>query len=165
LSVFNVSLAGAAERDDLRRNHPREERGPVAEIGESTMRYRLDDPEPHVKTIAIEEHFSTPMQRQKSRVGEFEAFYLSSRSEHAGHSITGQLADLDEQRLACMDAAGVDIQSLSFTTPGPQAFEAAEAILLAEDANDRLHEAVKRHPDRFAGFAALACGGLSRRPT
>ncbi len=44
---------------------------------------------------------------------------------------------------------------LSFTSPGPQAFEAADAIPLAKDANDRLFEAVKRHPDRFAGFAAL----------
>src|SRR6516164_8763439 len=114
-----------------------------------------NDQDRRVKTIAIEEHFSTPMQRQKSRETEFKAFYLSSRSEHVGHSIPDQLADLDEQRLAYMDAAGVDIQVLSFTTPGPQAFEAAEAIPLAEDANDRLHEAVKRHPDRFAGFAAL----------
>ena len=119
------------------------------------MRYHLNDPDRRVKTIAIEEHFSTPMQRQKSRVTEFEAFYLSSRSEHVGHNIADQLADLDQQRLAYMDAAGVDVQVLSFTTPGPQAFEAAEAIPLAEDANDRLHEAVKRHPDRFAGFAAL----------
>jgi 2,3-dihydroxybenzoate decarboxylase len=29
------------------------------------------------------------------------------------------------------------------------------AINLARDANDRLYEATKRHPDRFAGFAAL----------
>src|SRR5215469_3340232 len=98
------------------------------------MRYQLNDPDRRVKTIAIEEHFSTPMQRQKSRVTEFEAFYLSSRGEHVGHNIADQLADLDEQRLAHMDASGVDVQVLSFTTPGPQAFDAAEAIPLAEDA-------------------------------
>jgi 2,3-dihydroxybenzoate decarboxylase len=86
---------------------------------------------------------------------EFRDFYLSSRGEHIGHNIVDQLADLDAQRLAYMDAAGIDIQVLSFTSPGPQAFDAAEAIPLAKDANDRLHEAVKRHPDRFAGFAAL----------
>jgi predicted TIM-barrel fold metal-dependent hydrolase len=121
------------------------------------MRYQLNDPEPHVKTIALEEHFSTPMlvQKLKPTATEFRAFYLSSRSEHVGHNIVDQLADLDAQRLAYMDAAGIDIQVLSFTSPGPQAFDAAEAIPLAKDANDRLHEAVKRHPDRFAGFAAL----------
>ena len=57
------------------------------------MRYQLNDQDRRVKTIAIEEHFSTPMQRQKSRVTEFEAFYLSSRSEHVGHNIADQLAD------------------------------------------------------------------------
>jgi predicted TIM-barrel fold metal-dependent hydrolase len=120
------------------------------------MRYQLTDQERRVKTIALEEHFSTPMQRQKSPPeSEFREFYLSSRSEHVGHSIVDQLGDLGEQRLAYMDAAGIDIQVLSFTSPGPQAFDAAEAIPLAKDANDRLHAAVKRHPDRFAGFAAL----------
>jgi predicted TIM-barrel fold metal-dependent hydrolase len=120
------------------------------------MRYQLNDQERRVKTIALEEHFSTPMQRQKSPPeSEFREFYLSSRSEHVGHSIVDQLADLGEQRLAYMNAAGIDIQVLSFTSPGPQAFDAAEAIPLAKDANDRLHEAVNRHPDRFAGFAAL----------
>jgi predicted TIM-barrel fold metal-dependent hydrolase len=120
------------------------------------MRYQLTDQERRVKTIALEEHFSTPMQRQKSPPeSEFREFYLSSRSEHVGHSIVDQLADLDEQRLAYMDAAGIDMQVLSFTSPGPQAFEAAEAIPLAMDANDRLHAAVQRHPDRFAGLAAL----------
>jgi predicted TIM-barrel fold metal-dependent hydrolase len=117
-----------------------------------------------MKTIAIEEHFSTPMlvQKQKSSVTEFRNFYLSSRSEHIGHSIVDQLADVDEQRLAYMDAAGVDIQVLSFTSPGPQSFDAPEAIPLAKDANDRLHEAVKRHPDRFAGFAALPTAAPDR---
>ena len=121
------------------------------------MRYQLNDQEPHVKTVAIEEHFSTPMlmQKLKSSTTEFRKFYLSSRSERIGHNISDQLADLDEQRLSYMDAAGIDIQVLSFSSPGPQAFDAAEAVPLAKDANDRLHEAVQRHPDRFAGFAAL----------
>jgi predicted TIM-barrel fold metal-dependent hydrolase len=119
------------------------------------MRYQLNDPQRHIKTIAIEEHFSTPMQTQKSSDTEFRHFYLSTRNERLGYNIADQLADLDEQRLAYMDAAGVDMQVLSFTSPGPQAFDAAEAIPLATDANNRLHEAVKGHPDRFAGFAAL----------
>jgi 2,3-dihydroxybenzoate decarboxylase len=55
-----------------------------------------------------------------------------------------------------MDAAGVDVQVLSFGSPGPQNFDAATAIPMARDANDRLYEAMQAHPDRFAGFAALA---------
>src|SRR5712691_10213775 len=108
-----------------------------------------------MKTIAIEEHFTTPLYRQKVAANEFRNFYLSSRSEQIGHDIVAELADLGAKRLAHMDAAGIDVQVLSFGSPGPQAFGAEIAIPMARDANDRLHEAMKVHPDRFAGFAAL----------
>ena len=108
-----------------------------------------------MKTIAIEEHFTTPLYRQHVPANEFRNFYLSSRSEQLGHDIVAQNQDLGEQRLAYMDAAGIDIQVLSFGSPGAQAFESATAIPMARDANDRAFEAVKAHPDRFAAFAAL----------
>ena len=108
-----------------------------------------------MKTIAIEEHFTTPMYKQHVSANEFRNFYLASRSEQIGHSIVEQLADLGEQRLAYMDAAGIDVQVLSFSSPGAQGFGADIAVPMARDANDRLHETVKAHPSRFAGFAAL----------
>jgi len=108
-----------------------------------------------MRTIAIEEHFTTPMYREKVPANEFRNFYLTSRSEQIGHDIAVELGDLGERRLAHMDAAGIDVQVLSFGSPGPQAFEADTAIPMARDANDRLFEAVRAHPDRFAGFAAL----------
>ncbi|HKA42838.1 MAG TPA: amidohydrolase family protein [Burkholderiales bacterium] len=108
-----------------------------------------------MKIIAIEEHFTTPMYRQNVAANEFRNFYLTSRSEQIGHDIVAELADLGARRLAHMDAAGIDVQVLSFGSPGPQAFGAEIAIPLARDANDRLHEAMQAHPKRFAGFAAL----------
>ncbi|HKI37102.1 MAG TPA: amidohydrolase family protein [Gemmataceae bacterium] len=54
-----------------------------------------------------------------------------------------------------MEAARIDVQVLSLTTPGVEQLDAAEAVALARDTNDRLAEAVRRHPSRFAGFAAL----------
>ncbi|MDB5411579.1 MAG: hypothetical protein JWL84_6491 [Rhodospirillales bacterium] len=108
-----------------------------------------------MKTIAIEEHFITPMYREKVSANEFRNFYLNSRSQQIGHNISEQNMDLGEQRLAYMDAAGVDVQVLSFGSPGPQGFDAQTAIPMARDANDRLFEAMQAHPDRFAGFAAL----------
>ena len=108
-----------------------------------------------MKTIAIEEHYTTPMYRERISANELRNFYLTSRSEQIGHNIVEQNADLGEKRLAHMDAAGIDVQVLSFGSPGPQAFAAETAIPMARDANDRLFEAVKAHPDRFAGFAAL----------
>ena len=108
-----------------------------------------------MKIIAIEEHFTTPMYREKVGANEFRNFYLTSRGEQIGHDIAAELGDLGARRIAHMDACGVDVQVLSFGSPGPQAFGADVAIPMARDANDRLHEAVRAHPDRFAGFAAL----------
>jgi predicted TIM-barrel fold metal-dependent hydrolase len=71
------------------------------------------------------------------------------------HDIVEQNHDLGEKRIAHMDAAGVDVQVLSFGSPGPQAFAADVAVPMARDANDRLFQAVQSYPTRFAGFAAL----------
>ncbi len=108
-----------------------------------------------MKVIAIEEHFITPLYREKVGANEFRNFYLKSRSEQLGHDIVEQNSDLGAERLAHMDAAGVDVQVLSFGSPGPQAFGAEVAIPMARDANDRLYQAIQKNPGRFAGFAAL----------
>ncbi len=108
-----------------------------------------------MKVIAIEEHFITPLYREKVGANEFRNFYLKSRGEQLGHDIVEQNSDLGAERLAHMDAAGVDVQVLSFGSPGPQAFGAEVAIPMARDANDRLYQAIQRNPGRFAGFAAL----------
>ena len=108
-----------------------------------------------MKIIAIEEHFITPMYREKVAANEFRNFYLSSRGAAMGHDIIAENLDLGAKRIAHMDAAGVDLQVLSFGSPGPQAFAADVAVPMARDANDRLFQAVQSHPTRFAGFAAL----------
>ncbi len=67
-----------------------------------------------------------------------------------------QLLDLDERRLAVMDENDVDMHLLSLTAPGVQMFDADTACELARMANDRIAEAVARHPARFAGLACFA---------
>lgn len=54
-----------------------------------------------------------------------------------------------------MDEAGIDVQVLSLTAPGVEQLDATEAIPLARVTNDDLAAAIRRHPNRFAGFAAL----------
>jgi predicted TIM-barrel fold metal-dependent hydrolase len=108
-----------------------------------------------MRVIAIEEHFLTPLYREKVAANEYRNFYLTSRGRQMGHDIIEENLDLGAKRLAHMDAQGVDLQVLSFGSPGPQAFDADVAVPMARDANDRLHAAVKAHPTRFAGFAAL----------
>jgi hypothetical protein len=66
-----------------------------------------------------------------------------------------QLCDLDDGRIAAMDAAGIDVQVLSLTFPGVEQLDATEAVAFARETNNLLAEAVRRHPSRFAGFAAL----------
>ncbi|WP_129793768.1 amidohydrolase family protein [Sphingosinicella sp. CPCC 101087] len=66
------------------------------------------------------------------------------------------LLDLDERRLATMDANGVDMHVLSLTSPGVQMLDPAEAAEIAADANDQLAAAIARHPGRYAGLAAFA---------
>ena len=66
------------------------------------------------------------------------------------------LLDIEDRRLAEMDALGVDMHLLSLTAPGVQMFDADTATDLARLANDRLAEVCQRHPTRFAGLATFA---------
>ena len=69
--------------------------------------------------------------------------------------VTRRLLDLTGERLAEMDKYGIDMQVLSHSAPAVQKLDPATAIRLARIANDRLAEAVRAHPTRFAGFAIL----------
>jgi 5-carboxyvanillate decarboxylase len=82
-------------------------------------------------------------------------FYGASPSPRA-QFILSHLLDLGEQRIADMDASGIDHQILALTAPGVQVFEPAEASSLAVDANDQLAEACRKHPARYTGMAAVA---------
>jgi len=70
--------------------------------------------------------------------------------------LRNQLQDIGEKRIRDMDAAGIDKMVLSLTSPGVQVFDAPTARSLAASTNDQLAEAIKRHPNRFAGLAAVA---------
>ncbi|MFZ2067972.1 MAG: amidohydrolase family protein [Xanthobacteraceae bacterium] len=105
-----------------------------------------------MRTITLEEHFATP--------GFFDIAgrELKHRAETVGGryaNLIERLCDVDSKRLAEMDAAGIDMQVLSLTSPGVEQLDAADAIALARDSNDYLAAAVKKHPTRFAGFAAI----------
>jgi len=65
----------------------------------------------------------------------------------------GTLFDLGEGRLQDMDANNITMQILSNTSA--QTADASQAVEACRIANDDLAKAIKLHPDRFAGFAAL----------
>jgi 2,3-dihydroxybenzoate decarboxylase len=65
------------------------------------------------------------------------------------------LQDIGEGRIAEMDRNGIDVQVLSHV-PGPvQQLPPEIVIPMAIEANNRLHEATLRNPDRLAAFAML----------
>src|SRR5688572_25076004 len=70
--------------------------------------------------------------------------------------VEARLVDFDE-RVAAMDAAGIDLSVLSHTVPGAQGIEdPALAAAAAREINDTLASAIARHPGRFAGLASVA---------
>jgi predicted TIM-barrel fold metal-dependent hydrolase len=93
--------------------------------------------------IAIEEHFSTP-----------ELHALTDEGVRKG-PVLERLNDLGALRIREMDEAGIDFQVLSETAPAAQAFQPDVAVQMARRSNDYLYAAIKAHPDRFGGFAAL----------
>ena len=105
-----------------------------------------------MKIIALEEHFILPREEQSLPPG---AQRGNDREKLLGFDVVAELLDLGERRIAAMDAAGIDVQVLSHNQPGCQALDASAAIPRAREVNDRLFEATKAYPRRFAGLAAL----------
>jgi predicted TIM-barrel fold metal-dependent hydrolase len=93
--------------------------------------------------IALEEHYQDPEVKQLGA------------GPGAGREIVERLDDLGALRIREMDEAGIDFQVLSHSIPGLQAVDAEAGPPLARRTNDRLYEAVQRHPDRFSAFAVL----------
>jgi 2,3-dihydroxybenzoate decarboxylase len=83
-------------------------------------------------------------------------FYGTSPSERATQ-ILDRLLDLGEQRIAHMDATGIDQAILSLTSPGVQPLlDAGEAKGIVRRANDYLAEQVALRPTRYHGMTSIA---------
>src|SRR3954470_19892720 len=98
--------------------------------------------------VAIEEHFVTP---------ELEDFVLNPGwPTEAFRRTLDALEDVDGH-LAIMDRYGIAVSVLSLASDGIQGIDdAATAVRRAREANDALASWIALHPDRFAGFAAVA---------
>lgn len=100
------------------------------------------------KKIAFEEHCAIEETLEQTR-----AFAGESGS---WDDFTRQILDLGDERLDRMDRNGVELSILSLNAPGVQAIlDPLRAVAVARKGNDRMAEAVARHPDRYAALAAL----------
>ncbi|HEX8843404.1 MAG TPA: amidohydrolase family protein [Pyrinomonadaceae bacterium] len=102
------------------------------------------------KKIALEEAISTPSTK------DYLAITLTGATTASADALTKGLED-DDQRIKAMDDAGIDIFVLSETSPGVQAEkDASVAVQRAHESNDYMQALIKKHPDRYRGFAHLA---------
>jgi 2,3-dihydroxybenzoate decarboxylase len=103
-----------------------------------------------MRTIALEEHFVT------SDLAAYGASSATIAPPDIWARASRQLLDITGERVALMDAAGLDLAVLSLNSPGIQAEpDPKVAVAAAARVNDFLAEVIAAHPDRFSGFAAL----------
>lgn len=105
-----------------------------------------------MRTITLEEHYAT----EGFLDGPGRTFLEHARK--AGDRflrILEQLRDVGDKRIAEMDEARIEMQVLSLNSPGVEQSDPGEAEELAHEANDFIAAAIRRHPSRFAGFAAV----------
>jgi predicted TIM-barrel fold metal-dependent hydrolase len=111
-----------------------------------------------MRVITIEEHVLNPAVASASAATaqQLSPHWKAAFSPGSGLPHTPSpdvLCDLDQGRLADMDKHNITMQVLSNLTT--QQVPADVAPDLVRSANDTLAGAVRRHPDRFAAFAAL----------
>ncbi|MET9789849.1 amidohydrolase family protein [Streptomyces canus] len=125
---------------------------PVSTTAGGSKDHRSTKKEKKMRIVAVEEAFSIPGAiRQEAAIRQ-----RMNVPEAIKQEWFRRLDDLTELRLADMDANGVDVQVLSYSTPGLEVIEdPAEAVAVARRVNDYLAKAVAGHPKRFAGFAVL----------
>lgn len=82
-------------------------------------------------------------------------YFLFSESDWT-KNVVRRLQDLGEERIADMDATGIDHQVVSITAPGLQVFDTDTAVGLQTDYNDQLASSIAAHPDRLSALAAIA---------
>jgi 2,3-dihydroxybenzoate decarboxylase len=100
------------------------------------------------RKIGLEEHFAIPDTLNDSK---------GFLGDHVWPELEKRLLDLQTYRLSHMDRHGMQMMILSLNAPAIQAIpDVKKATETARKANDFLAAEVKKRPDRFQAFAALA---------
>ncbi|MGH6663924.1 MAG: amidohydrolase family protein [Pseudolabrys sp.] len=109
-----------------------------------------------MRVVALEEHFTVPALVQRIDKGAISRRGFRPRKPPTNAPNPMELLpELGERRLKSMDEAGITVQVLSNTGPGPDLVPGPDGVTIAREMNDYLAAAVARHPDRLAGFAVL----------
>src|SRR5580704_12895025 len=108
-----------------------------------------------MRTVTLEEHFSVP-----ALAGRIDKDAISRRGyrprklrPNAPNPLE-LLPEIGERRLKSMDDAGITMQVLSNSGPGPDLVPGSDGVAMAREMNDHLAKACAKYPARFAGFAS-----------
>lgn len=107
-----------------------------------------------MRVVSIEEHWTTEGIDRTLRAQPPDTRDGSVALNDRGDTLD-RLFDIGDDRIAYMDAAGVDLQIISLAPPGTHGLPAADAVALSREANDRATEAVGRHPTRLRAMSTL----------
>src|SRR5580704_12629556 len=109
-----------------------------------------------MRVVALEEHFSVPaMVRRIDPDAIARRGFRPRKAPAHGPNPLELLPEIGERRLQAMDEAGITVQVLSSSGPGPDLVPGPDGIAMSREMNEHLAAAIARHPDRFAGFATL----------
>lgn len=100
------------------------------------------------RLVTLEEHFLDLVALESTEITRQASSWFPS-------SLKSALSDLSAGRLRDMDEHGITVQVLSASAPGADLLDGDEGVRFARRVNDRLADAVRGQPNRFAGFAHL----------
>ena len=112
------------------------------------------------RLITVEEHYNSKVVTDKIR-----KVYEEHGTEGEKKSVqmmSGETApgvnDLGEERIAYMDAHGIDAQVISYASGIPATMEPEFSVALCRDVNNEMAEKATAYPGRFYLFAHLPLG-------
>ena len=120
---------------------------------------------PDYRRIAVEEIYCPPEVMEASIRAinanpelepNFQGNFSPDNARFVNGRIIERLQEIGEERLGAMDEGRIDKVLLSNWSPGVQLFETEEAKELAAVSNDRMAEAARGNPDRYAGMVTIA---------
>jgi 2,3-dihydroxybenzoate decarboxylase len=105
------------------------------------------------KKIALEEHWGEL--KERGEWGKRTGYPMTVDLSAVGYAVA-RGPDFEKFRLPLMDEFGIAMQVISRGSPGIQGYaDAATAIAMSRQFNDTAAEICRKHPGRFAAFAAL----------
>jgi predicted TIM-barrel fold metal-dependent hydrolase len=123
-----------------------------------------------MRVVTLEEHFTVPALVKRIDPKVINRHGFAMRKPPPGRPNPFELLpEIGERRLKSMDDAGITLQVLSNSGPGPDLVPGPDGVAIARETNDHLATAIAKYPTRFAGFATLpmqspdACAAELRR--